>query len=80
MPYHLTGIAIPFVSMMDSSDPTYRYMRICGLAAQTLHGERRFSEAFPVAELKGYRKAKPKGPFSWFSALFSVFMSCVQDE
>jgi len=56
------------------------YMRICGLAAQTLHGERRFSEAFPVAELKGYRKAKPRGPFSWVSDLLSVFMSCVQDE
>ena len=37
-----------------------RYMRICGLAAESLRGDRLFSDAFPLKELQDYWDTRPK--------------------
>lgn len=44
---------------MDASDPTCRYMRICGIAAEILHNLHKVSEAFPQEDLDRYWATRP---------------------
>ena len=43
-----------FRLMVGASDPSCRYMRICGLAADALHGDALISREFPSEELGRY--------------------------
>ncbi|KAG6828413.1 hypothetical protein H0H92_008077 [Tricholoma furcatifolium] len=52
----------PFLALdEDGYDlPSDWYMRICGFAAEGLHGERRIFESFPSKELQDYWSSRPK--------------------
>lgn len=43
-----------------TSNPIRRYMRICGLAAEVLRGDRRLLETFPHKELQDYWGTRPR--------------------
>ena len=43
-----------FHPMVDAPDPACRYMRICGMAAKVLHGDREPSKIFPHRDLTAW--------------------------